>query len=302
MSVAQDIYPSRVSAEPKVIRRQDPTVYTDRQPDEKFLTLSEKLQYEERGFLVKDALFSSDEIDKIRRHLKLLVSSDEIKNREESVTELESGEVRSIFAIHQLSEVFDHLSRDPRILNVVQHLLDDDLYIHQSRVNMKPGFVGKEFDWHSDFETWHVEDGMPRMRAISVSIALTPNYPFNGALMLIPGSHTQFIGCVGSTPEDNYKSSLRKQETGVPDKDNLTWMADQAGIDMALGAAGSVLFFECNVMHGSNSNITPFPRSNAFFVYNAISNKLARPYGGCSPRPEFVASRENIQVLNPIIN
>lgn len=29
----------------------------------------------------------------------------------------------------------------------------------------------------SDFETWHAEDGMPVPRAVSLSIALTDNYP-----------------------------------------------------------------------------------------------------------------------------
>src|SRR3546814_19751740 len=72
-------------------------------------------------------------------------------------------------------------------------------YIHQSRLNYKPGFKGKEFYWHSDFETWHVEDGMPRMRALSMSVLLAENTPHNGPLMLIPGSHQSFLTCVGET-------------------------------------------------------------------------------------------------------
>lgn len=63
----------------------------------------------------------------------------------------------------------------PRLLDIAQFLLDDEVYIHQSRLNYKPGFRGKEFYWHSDFETWHVEDGMPRLRALSISITLTEN-------------------------------------------------------------------------------------------------------------------------------
>src|SRR3546814_19786785 len=88
----------------------------------------------------------------------------------------------------------------------------------QSRLNYKPGFVGKEFYWHSDFETWHVEDGMPQMRALSMSILLAPNTVLNGPLMIIPGSHRKYLTCVGETPEDHYRSSLKKQEYGVPDR------------------------------------------------------------------------------------
>lgn len=64
-----------------------------------------------------------------------------------------------------------------------------DVYIHQSRINDKFGFKGSGFNWHSDLETWHSEDGMPRMRALSASLMLTDNNEFNGPLMLIPGSH-----------------------------------------------------------------------------------------------------------------
>src|SRR3546814_14543221 len=44
-----------------------------------------------------------------------------------------------------------------------------------------------------------------------------------------------------------------------------------------------------SAMHGSNGNITPFPRANAFIVYNAVSNRLVAPYGPESPRPAFLS-------------
>lgn len=50
------------------------------------------------------------------------------------------------------------------------------------------------------------------------------------------------------------------------------------------------------MMHGSNSNITPWPRVNAFIVYNAVSNRLVEPFGAPAPRPEFLAAR----CTNPI--
>jgi ectoine hydroxylase len=45
-------------------------------------------------------------------------------------------------------------------------------------------------------------------------------------------------------------------------------------------------------MHGSNSNITPFPRSNVFVVFNSVENTLGEPFGALSPRPTFIASRD----------
>ena len=189
---------------------------------------------------------------------------------------------------------------DARLAAIARFLLDDDVYLHQTRMNYKPGFQGKEFYWHSDFETWHVEDGMPRMRALSMTVLLTENTPHNGPLMLMPGSHRHFIACVGETPDEHYKQSLRKQEYGVPDHESLAFLATEGGIEAPVGPPGTVIVFDCNTMHGSASNITPFPRSNAFMVYNAVSNALEAPFGPATPRPEFIATRRSFAALRPV--
>ena len=64
--------------------------------------------------------------------------------------------------------------------------------------------------------------------------------------------------------------------------------------------AGSVVFFDCNAMHGSNSNISPYPRSNVFFVYNSVENTLNSPKYGLTPRPEHVATREDFTAIRPV--
>jgi ectoine hydroxylase len=199
-----------------------------------------------------------------------------------------------------LSSAFNRLVADARLVNVARQILGSEVYVHQSRLNLKPGFSGKEFYWHSDFETWHVEDGMPRMRALSCVILLTENNEFNGPLMLIPGSHMHYISCVGQTPLDHYKQSLKKQEYGVPDQASLRFLVERGGIQAPKGQAGSVVFFDCNAMHGSNSNISPFPRSNLFFVYNSVDNALRAPRSGLLPRPEFIASRQQTAAILPL--
>ncbi len=294
-----DIYPSRKSAEPQILLRHDPVVYTEMQ-DGMFLSREQKQEFEEKGFLVLKNIFSEVEIRLLQQELSdLRQRFKELKGREEVISEPNSGEIRSIFKIHDSSPVFSRLARDSRLVHAAQDILADEVYIHQSRLNYKPGFEGKEFYWHSDFETWHVEDGLPNMRTVSISITLTDNTSQNGALMLIPGSHKDFISCVGETPEDHYKESLKKQEYGVPDHDSLEYLANKGGIEQALGPAGTVVIFDCNTMHGSNSNITPYARSNAFFVYNSMQNKAQAPFGNIPPRPEFVATREKFVAVRP---
>lgn len=292
----KDIYPSRGGRKAELVKRKDPIIHrddTEHAPvDEHFIR-----KYEEDGFFVLENFFDENEIKIFQNELERLKNDDVVKSSDYSITEPNSGDVRSVFKVHDISPVFKKLAADKRLASLACYLLNDDVYIHQSRVNYKPGFKGKEFYWHSDFETWHVEDGMPRMRALSMSITLTDNYTYNGALMLIPGSQKVFAVCEGNTPENHFKSSLKKQEYGVPSNESLEQMVADGGIVTATGKPGNVIVFDCNTMHGSNGNITPFPRSNVFFVYNALSNRVVDPFCDQPPRPEYICSRKNIEPI-----
>ncbi|HBS14675.1 MAG TPA: ectoine hydroxylase, partial [Alcanivorax sp.] len=229
------------------------------------------------------------EVQELTGHLHELLARDEFRGRDFSVTEPGSEEIRSLFAVHFLSERFRQLARDPRLTGRARQILGGDVYVHQSRINYKPGFHGKGFNWHSDFETWHAEDGMPSMHAVSASIVLTDNHHFNGPLMLIPGSHKVFVPCLGATPDDHHKQSLKTQEFGVPGNDVLQALIERGGIEAPTGKAGGLILFDCNTLHGSNANMSPDPRSNVFFVYNRRDNVCDRPYAARRRRPSFLA-------------
>lgn len=286
-----DLYPSRREPTPSLLPRYDPVVHGRWAPG---APLSDEQTgfYDINGYLVLENVFDPAEIALLQSGSMDLLADPAGLDRETIITERGSDEVRSIFAIHAQNELLGRLAADSRIAGVARFLLDDDVYIHQSRLNYKPGFDGKEFYWHSDFETWHVEDGMPRMRALSMSILLAENTANNGPLMVIPGSHRKYLTCVGETPENHYRASLKKQEYGMPDREMLTALASDHGIVAPTGKAGTVVLFDCNTMHGSNGNITPFPRSNAFFVFNAKANSLVEPFGPKTRRPEFIADRD----------
>ena len=296
----QDAYPSRIRSQPEIIPRLDPIVYGD--ADDGPLSTDQLREYEQNGFLILPGFFSSNIVEGCMAELVRLCESSEIRRRPEAIVEPDREELRSLFAIHDpaISAFFNRLAGDPQLVDMAMQIVGGDVAVHQSRVNLKPGFAGQEFYWHSDFETWHVEDGMPRMRAVSCSILLTENRPENGPLMLVPQSHRHFVACVGETPDNHYQMSLRRQEYGVPDNDSLQQLIDQGGIASAIGPPGTVVLFDCNTMHGSNSNISPLPRTNLFFVYNSTANPLQPPFCGKQPRPEFIASRNGGESCAPV--
>lgn len=291
-----DPYRSRASAEPEIVPREDPVVYGHSGP----LDARQLDHFDRNGFIALDGVLSAGELETLQAEARRLRTDRTDIDPETLILEPSSQVLRSVFHIHEQSALLRRLMHDARLVDIARQLLGDEVYIHQSRLNYKPGFDGKDFYWHSDFETWHIEDGMPRMRAFSMSIALTENTEYNGPLMVMPGSHRHYVRCVGATPDDHYKQSLRKQEYGVPDHRSLEALFERGGIVAPKGPAGTIVIFDANIMHGSNSNISPLPRSNIFVVYNAVSNRLTDPFGGVKPRPEFIAVRRQVTGIQPV--
>ncbi|MFF5537399.1 ectoine hydroxylase [Streptomyces cinerochromogenes] len=290
-TVRPDLYPTRVTDEAVPQPRVDPTVWGQGPGP---LSQEQLAAYDSSGYLVLDNLLTPEEVETYRAELQRLGQDPVLRAGERVVMEPDSDRVRSVFEVEKVSEVFAKLLFSSRLTDIARQVLDSEVYIHQSRVNYKPGFGGAEFDWHSDFETWHAEDGMPRPRAFSVSIALSENHPFNGPLLVMPGTHKTFIPSVGQTPPDFHKESLRVHRitVGSPGQEHLTRMAEQHGIEQITGPAGSAVMFDSNLLHGSNGNITPFPRSNIFIVYNSVENTLEEPFAAPKPRPQHLGNRE----------
>ena len=290
-AATHDYYPSRLTQPPAslFLPRREPI--GEQVSADGPLTEKQCQRFIRDGFLFEPHFLSGELLAACQAELHHLLSDPQHRGQDYAVTEPGSGAVRSLFAVHRLSSLFRQLSELPALTARVHQLLGGDSDIHQSRINYKPGFVGRGFAWHSDFETWHAEDGMPAMHAVSASIILTDNHAFNGPLMLIPGSHRQFVPCLGDTPADHYRQSLRAQRVGVPGDDAIAELVKRGGIQAPTGPAGSLLLFDCNTLHGSNANMSPDPRSNIFFVYNRRDNRCGEPFAARQRRPDFLCHR-----------
>lgn len=292
---AKDIYPSRTGQDERITPRMDPIVYGGIQPEMENTLSSEQIEYyQDNGFIVLPN-YMPDWVEPLLEeveHLKNIMAE-----REELITEPDNGELRTIFKPFDFSQLIDRFSRHPKILSIAKQLLGSDVYLTQSRINIKPAFFGQSFPWHSDFETWHVEDGMPRMRAVTAWIMLNENNEYNGPLYVIPGSHKSFVSCAGITENKNYNQSLKKQVAGVPQPETMQHLLENCGIQGVYGSPGTVIFHECNLMHGSPDNISGMPRTLLMMVYNSCENKLVQPFCNQPPRPDYLRNT-NITALD----
>lgn len=294
MKTVDDIYPSRTGDAERIIPRVDPVVYGDVQPEIEYsLNQSQLEHYDENGFVTLPD-YMPEMVEPMLLEMEKLKSA--MAGEEELFTEPDSNEVRTIFKPFAYSKLFRDFSCHPKILTIAQQILDSDVSITQSRINVKPAYKGKSFPWHSDFETWHVEDGMPRMRALTAWIMLTENTEFNGPLYVIPGSHKVYVSCTGITQKKNHFQSLKMQKAGVPKPDTINQVLQNRDIKAIHGKPGTVVFHECNLIHGSPDNISGDPRALLMVVYNSNQNKLVKPFCGLSPRPHYLRNPDQTAV------
>lgn len=229
------------------------------------LTKIQLAEFEERGFLHFPNLLGADEVAPLQAALPEIFA----RQGPEIIREAESDAARLAFGAHTYSEPFRQLSLLPRLLNPVQQLLNDNVYLHQSRLNPKTGFgQGAAWDWHQDYPPWHMIDGMPAPRCIMATVFVDNCTVVKSPLLVVPGSHHH--GLLDSEPHsDTVGKEYALQQISREDFEHLS---DQHGIEPLIGDAGSVCFVHCNVVHGSANNVSPWRRGIMYYIYNAISN------------------------------
>jgi len=212
------------------------------------------------------------------------------------VREKGSNAVRTNFAAHLISEPFARLARHPRMIEPVESLFGEKLYMHQFKINGKMGFEGDVWQWHQDYGTWLNDDMMPTERAMNVAIFLDDVNDFNGPLMFIPGSHKK--GVIDAkhdltttsyplwTVDNNLISQLVERAGGKGGYD-ADGRYQPAGIVSPKGPAGSMILFHSCLVHASGSNMSPWNRVAVYLSLCAVSNHIRR-----FKRPEYIAHRD----------
>jgi ectoine hydroxylase len=244
------------------------------------LTNEQLSAFDEHGYLFLEACFGEEEVALLRAEAESIY----LEDRKEVWRE-KSGTPRTAFAAHTYNEAFRRLGAHPRLIEPVEQLLGERLYMHQFKINAKAPFDGELWQWHQDYGVWAREDGMPEPRAMNISVFLEEVMPFNGPLMLIPKSHKEGVLVA------DHDTTTTSYPIWSVDRDTVTRLAAQGGIVAPTGKAGSVLMFHCNLVHASPPNITlPTPGRSSISRcarYRTASHGSAAPSGspiGISPR------------------
>lgn len=238
------------------------------------LTPEQLEAYRVQGYLLLPDLLSPAEVNALRAAVPALMSS----TGPEVTRNAKDATPKVVYAPHANDERYQALSRIPRILGTVQQLLGEDAYIYQSRINLKMPFTSDAWSWHQDFPAWHRGDGMPAPHAVMTAVFIDACTVANGPLLVMPGSQSDDLGEILAREPDAVGYDVQRVDTAV-----LKRHAEASGIVELLGAAGSVAFIHPTLLHGSASNMTPWPRSILYLNYSAVSNRTT-----ANKRPWFM--------------
>src|SRR3984885_15276375 len=191
------------------------------------LTQQQIDDFNREGWLFLPELFSPEEV-------KLLAHEAEgiYDTKRPEVWREKSGAPRTAFAAHLYNEAFGLLGAHPRMIDPVEQIFGEKVYMHQYKINAKSAFTGDVWQWHQDYGTWKRDDGMPEPRAMNIAIFLDEAMPINGPLMLVPRS--QPAGVLDAS----HDTTTTSYPLGTLDEETVTRLVKQGGIVAPTGKAG----------------------------------------------------------------
>ena len=234
------------------------------------------------GFLLFPGLFSKAEIAVLRAETARLASVEA-----DSVIRERTGGVRSIFRVHEddgatRSAAFRALVRTPRVLAPTRQALGtDEVYVYHTKINTKPAIEGTVWMWHQDYGSWQ-RDGCLRPDMATFAVMLTDSVEMNGALYVLPGSHSR------GRIEPYYDESTSYKFWAVPKQEIISVLQQSEKPVPIVGPAGTAVLFHCNLLHASGHNLSAEDRWHIYISFNACANA---PQFGPNSRPDWVVSR-----------
>jgi hypothetical protein len=236
------------------------------------MTEAEQAQYERDGFLVRESVFSGDEVAAMIEASESLVAG-LVEGRQgrrftvgsytfepdllDHVILKWEGDTDALHGI----EPFAHLSKDletwgldPRFTEPMQHIVGNPApCLFTEKLNLKRAGVGGPNPLHQDRPYWD-EAPDPEHTATAI-VYLDDTTPENGCLEVVPGSHT--VGRHTTRSDSDAFGNLEMDPDANAQMDRL----------QVVVPAGSVVFFGAYLAHATGPNSTAKDRRALLYSY-----------------------------------
>jgi len=229
--------------------------------DRQFSFSAEELkQYKDEGFVVRQGVFTDEEIHEFRLGVEEAIETalqlarqgkpyaldgkdfvDFAEYTFQFEFDLDSNGLRVIEPVHSLADNLAVLLSEQRLLHPVQSILGSTaIALWTDKLNCKgPG--GSAFDWHQDSPYWiHDSDHVDLLPNVMVSF--DPFDRENGCFRAIAGSHKR--GCLPGRSDGTQLGGFYTDMSAINLADEVLFEVGQ----------GSLIFFDPHLIHGSGKN------------------------------------------------
>jgi len=234
------------------------------------LSTDERIRFSQDGFLVLPGLADASVCERMKSLTEHQASVPVEPVEFESDTRYEGappsrdapggGTVRRLLQAYARDETFRRWSTSATLGQRLRQLLGPSLVMSQAHHNCvmtkHPAFSSVT-GWHQDIRYWSFE----RPDLVSAWLALGPEHPDNGGLLVVPGSHA-----LGLSRERFDERLFFRTDIDV----NRALLDTRVSVSLQ---AGDVLLFHARLLHAAGRNVTSLTKYAAVFTYHARDNR-----------------------------
>ena len=251
------------------------------------LTPEEMYAYDRDGFLVVRGFCTPAEVSKL---YDAALADKEMQNNSLDLNDQSGKKTRLSLWFTPGDDVFGYFTRSRKLIDTLWQLLDSDAEVchFHSKLMQKEPRVGGAWEWHQDYGYWYKNQFMYPDQLISVMLALTPANKENGCLQVIRGSHK--LGRV------NHGFAGEQVGADPVMVENALKTLDLVYCELQ---AGDLLFFNSNLLHRSEANLSEHARWSLISCYNSASNIAYNEQSGSWKIPVEVVPDEALLQWEP---
>ena len=150
------------------------------------------------------------------------------------------------------------LATYPRILDAVEDIIGPNILVHHATLFCKYPGDGAFVSWHQD--GFYLDLSEPLL--VSAWVALSDSNEANGCMRVVRGSHHQRV---------EHDNSARSENNLLPSGLEVACDVDERDATNVVLQSGEMSLHHVNLIHGSNANISAFPRLGFAIRYVAPS-------------------------------
>lgn len=237
-----------------------------------YIDASKADDYRRDGYTVVEGVYSQEQVDAMIRAIE---GGDErvgtnLRKRADT-----AGKTANLALWYDIGDdIWSAATTYPPLVNGIRTLMGEDVTFFHGKVMLKEAKSGGRWEWHQDYGYWY-NQGFLYPTMMSAYVALDRATKENGCLKVLKGSHR-----LGRLNHEKIGG-----QTGI-DPNRIAALEDHFETVYCEMEPGSVLFFDGNLLHSSESNESDFHRRAFIICFSALSNIQMDGYGEKTIEPQ----------------